>query len=60
MVEVGERTGETVASGDVVHIPAGWRQRIRNTGVTDLVFLAICTPRFVQSAYEDLDAPPSR
>jgi mannose-6-phosphate isomerase-like protein (cupin superfamily) len=40
---------------DVVHIPAGISQRIRNTGQTDLVFLAICTPRFRQDAYVDLE-----
>jgi mannose-6-phosphate isomerase-like protein (cupin superfamily) len=54
-VEVGDRVGEDVTGGDVVHIPAGRRQRIANVGGTDLVFLAICTPRFVQSAYEDLE-----
>lgn len=54
-VEVGDRAAEDVVAADVVHIPAGHRQRIRNTGVTDLVFLAICTPRFVRSAYEGLE-----
>jgi mannose-6-phosphate isomerase-like protein (cupin superfamily) len=54
-VEVGDRAQEDVTGGDVVHIPAGHRQRIANVGRTDLVFLAICTPRFVQSAYEDLE-----
>ena len=43
-----------VSSGDVVLIPPGCPQRIRNTGSEDLVFLAICTPRFTVSAYEDL------
>ena len=38
-----------------VRIPAGVRQRIRNTGPTDLVFLCICTPRFEQSAYRELE-----
>lgn len=54
-VEVGDRPGETVAPGDVVYIPAACRQRIRNIGSTDLVFLAVCTPRFVESAYEHLE-----
>ena len=40
---------------DVVHIPAGISQRIRNTGKTDLVFLAICTPRFRPESYVDLE-----
>jgi oxalate decarboxylase/phosphoglucose isomerase-like protein (cupin superfamily) len=31
------------------------RQRITNTGVDDLVFLAICSPRFSQDVYEDVE-----
>jgi mannose-6-phosphate isomerase-like protein (cupin superfamily) len=54
-VEVGDRVAEDVNAGDVVRIPAGYRQRIGNTGRADLVFLAVCTPRFVRSAYEDLE-----
>jgi mannose-6-phosphate isomerase-like protein (cupin superfamily) len=54
-VEVGDRIQEDVSAGAVVHIPAGQRQRIRNVGRSDLVFLAICTPRFTRSAYEDLE-----
>ncbi len=53
-VEVGDAAAEIVSPGDVVHIPAICRQRICNVGATDLVFLAICTPRFVEAAYEDL------
>jgi mannose-6-phosphate isomerase-like protein (cupin superfamily) len=44
-----------VVAGDLVHIPAGLGQRITNTGSADLVFYALCTPRFVVSAYHDLD-----
>lgn len=40
----------------MVLIPPMCRQRIANIGIEDLVFLAICTPRFVQEAYEDLDS----
>jgi len=47
---------EIVEPGDVVLIPPEFRQRIRNVGQSDLVFLAICTPRFVQNAYEDLES----
>lgn len=43
-------------AGDVVVIPAGVRQRITNSGEDMLEFLAICTPRFVVEAYEDLEA----
>lgn len=55
-VEVGTLPPDTVAPGDVVVIPPGVAQRITNTGREDLVFLAICTPRFTQSIYEDIDA----
>jgi mannose-6-phosphate isomerase-like protein (cupin superfamily) len=40
-----------VSVGDVVRIPAGVPQRITNTTDGDLVFFAVCTPRFVPSAY---------
>jgi mannose-6-phosphate isomerase-like protein (cupin superfamily) len=36
---------------DVVNIPAGVSQRIANTGGSDLLFLAICTPRFKPDRY---------
>lgn len=54
-VEVGSLPPQEVGPMDVVLIPPGCRQRITNIGPDDLVFLAICTPRFVQSAYEDID-----
>ena len=54
--EVGEETAEAVTEGDVVIIPPGVRQRIANTGNTDLVFYAICTPRFTSDCYQDLEA----
>lgn len=57
-VEVGELPPREVRSGDVVLIPPLCRQRIANIGTTDLVFLAICTPRFERAAYEDIDEPP--
>lgn len=44
-----------VTAQDVVIIPPGVGQRISNTGDSDLVFLAICTPRFEPSVYESLD-----
>lgn len=53
-VELDGLTPQPVVPGDVVIIPPGCRQRIRNTGETDLVFLAICSPRFVSGAYEEL------
>jgi len=42
-----------VARGDVVLIPRGATQRIRNLGDEDLVFLCVCTPRFEPAHYED-------
>jgi mannose-6-phosphate isomerase-like protein (cupin superfamily) len=54
-VEVGDLPATDVGSSDVVLIPPGCRQRIANTGSVDLVFLAICSPRFVPDAYEDVE-----
>lgn len=53
-VEVGELVPQEVGTGDVVLIPPMCRQRITNIGAEDLVFLAICTPRFTGEAYEDI------
>ena len=47
---------QEVQAGDVVLIPPSVRQRIANTGAGDLVFLAICTPRFRPENYEDAAA----
>jgi mannose-6-phosphate isomerase-like protein (cupin superfamily) len=52
-VEVGEHAPQDVAAGDVVIIPRAERQRIANIGEGDLVFLAICTPRFEPRRYEE-------
>ncbi len=57
-VEVGNLPSERVGPGDVVLIPPGVRQRITNVGSKDLIFLAICTPRFQPEAYEDIDPEP--
>lgn len=54
-VEVGDLEPQRVQAHDVVEIPPMCPQRITNSGDTDLVFLAICTPRFVPEAYEDID-----
>jgi len=55
IVEVGELPPEKVYPGDVVLIPSMCRQRITNAGSEDLEFLAICTPRFSNEVYEDID-----
>lgn len=58
LVEVGEDSPCEVGPGDVVLIPTLSRQRIANVGDGDLVFLALCTPRFRAENYEDIDAAP--
>lgn len=55
LVEVGDLPPQEVSYGDVVLIPPETPQRIKNTGENDLIFLAICSPRFVQEAYSDID-----
>lgn len=57
-VEVGDLPPTDVGPGDVVLIPPDVRQRIANLADRDLVFLAICSPRFVPAAYVDLDPAP--
>lgn len=54
-VTIGDRAPEIVGPGDVVVIPPDASQRIANIGGTDLVFLAICTPRFRPELYEDIE-----
>lgn len=59
-VEVGALPAQEVAAGAVVVIPALCPQRISNVGSEDLVFLAICSPRFRPEAYEDLEEGVTR
>ena len=54
-IELGDLEPKQVDAGDVVIIPPLSSQRIRNTGQADLVFLAICTPRFTMSEYIDIE-----
>lgn len=54
-MEVGNLPPQEVNAGDVVLIPPMCRQRITNIGAGDLVFLAICTPRFSDNVYEDVE-----
>lgn len=54
LVEVGNKPAYTVSVGDVVVIPPMVRQRISNTGDNDLIFLAICNPRFTPECYESI------
>ncbi len=54
-MEIDDLPAEDVSPGDTVLIPPMCKQRISNTGLEDLVFLAICTPRFRQEAYQDCE-----
>lgn len=57
-VTVGAAGAVAVRAGDVVLIPPGETQRIDNTGAQDLVFLAICTPRFRRDNYREVEPDP--
>ena len=54
LVEIGEQPPQELSIGDIVLIPPMCRQRITNIGSDDLIFLAICSPRFSQDVYEDI------
>ncbi len=54
-VEIGDDPAADVGPGDLVRIPAGRAQRITNIGDGDLVFYALCTPRFRQVSYHNLE-----
>jgi mannose-6-phosphate isomerase-like protein (cupin superfamily) len=54
-VEVADLPPQDVGPGDVVLVPPGCRQRIACTSARDLVFLAVCTPRFRPEAYVDTE-----
>jgi len=53
-VEIGNLPAQDVSEGDIVIIPPKYRQRITNIGSVDLIFLAICTPRFLDEVYEEV------
>jgi mannose-6-phosphate isomerase-like protein (cupin superfamily) len=51
IVEIGDKPPQKVTQCDVVIIPSNCPQKISNTGSTDLLFLAICSPRFKPDNY---------
>ena len=53
-VEVGDLGPQVIGPGDAVIIPPLARQRITSVGPDDLIFIAICTPRYRDANYEDL------
>ncbi len=59
-VEVGDLPAAVVGAGDLVLIPPGTKQRIRNDGAGDLVFYAICCPRFSAERYHRIEAADER
>ncbi len=54
-VEIAGKVIGTMRPGDLLRIPADTPQRITNTGREDLVFLAICAPRFEGERYEEVN-----
>ncbi|MDD5577662.1 MAG: cupin domain-containing protein [Methylobacter sp.] len=54
-VEIAGLEPQSVQAGNVVIIPPLCSQRITNTGTEDLVFLAICSPRFTKNIYESME-----
>lgn len=55
LAEVEGLAPAEVGPGDVVRIPPGARQRIANIGDTDLLFYAICSPRYRDELYRALE-----
>jgi mannose-6-phosphate isomerase-like protein (cupin superfamily) len=51
IAEIGDLEPARVAAGDVVLIPPDTPQRIRNAGSGELIFYAICSPRFMPACY---------
>ncbi len=45
----------SVTAGDVIRIPPDTPQRITNTGKDDLIFFAVCSPRFTPGCYIGLE-----
>ena len=53
IMELDGEPPATVGPGEVVVVPAGRAQRIRNDSDRDLVFYCLCTPRFTPDVYHD-------
>jgi len=48
---IGDQPPFAVKANDVIVIPADMPQKIKCTSDEDLVFLALCTPRFTPECY---------
>jgi mannose-6-phosphate isomerase-like protein (cupin superfamily) len=55
LAEIEKCSPREVLPGDAVTILPGIPQRITNTGNGDLIFLAVCTPRFEPERYTDVE-----
>ena len=55
LVEVEGLPLTEVSSGDLVVIPKGKTQRIKNIGKFDLKFYCICNPQFDNNCYHDVE-----
>lgn len=55
VVTVGDKAWR-VSEGDVVIIEPDQAQKIHNTASSDLIFFAICSPRFQTDCYQDLES----
>ena len=54
IVEVEGLEAQEVQANDVVIIPPDCSQKITNRSTSDLIFLAVCTPRFKTDCYRDI------
>lgn len=55
LMSLGDDEPFPVGPGSVVTIPQQTSQCIQNTGADDLIFLCVCTPRFLQDCYTSLE-----
>ncbi|MFA6172894.1 MAG: cupin domain-containing protein [Kiritimatiellales bacterium] len=53
--EIGNLEPAAVTAGDVICIPPDMPQRITNTGKDNLIFFAVCSPRFTAGCYISLE-----
>ena len=53
LAETGDSDQRVMGPGDTLTILPGTPQRMTNNGSCDLVFLAVCTPRFEEANYID-------
>jgi len=52
LVSLNRQSPQKVVQNDVVIIPKNCPQSIKNIGSSDLIFLVICTPRFLPENYQ--------